>query len=484
MAKRRVSVGGAPGTRQERRALALRERREQRKQSRAAGRALASGALTVGAVLAGAGQASAVTFTVTNTNDAGAGSLRQAVIDANTAAGADDIVFTVSPPATISLLTALPQITSPLTITGLGASNLTIQRDGAAPNFRIFDIAVSAAPAVTISGVTLTNGNATIGGGINVGGVATLTVTVMDSVITSNTATAGDGGGIRVATGTALTVQRSVISGNSASDGGGGIYLFSTNPLILEDSTISGNTGGGTDAEGGGLYFFGSSPVTIRGTTISGNTAPGATGQGGGIFAAFGTAPLPDIIIENSTISGNTAGDDGGGIARTGNTGTLTIRHSTITGNTAQNATAGSGGGGLFVINTFTGVVTLRNSIVSGNTNVNGPDILSAGTAAVNANFCAIGDATGWTPSGTSGNNLPFGTNLQLGPLQNNGGPTQTHEPGPNTPCVNAGDPAFVPPPNFDQRGTGFARVIGGLLDIGSVERNPVPVQGQEFTIE
>jgi hypothetical protein len=485
MAKRRVMcVGGVPRTRQERRALALRERREQRKQSRAAARALASGALTFGAVLAGAGPASALTFTVTNTNDAGAGSLRQAVIDANTAAGADDIVFTVVPPATISLLTALPQITSPLTITGLGAANLTITRDGAAPNFRIFDIAVGAVPAVTITGVTITNGNNNgvgDGGGINSVGNAGLTLTIEDSVISGNTASgANDGGGIAVATGTSLTVRRTVVSGNTAGDGGGGIYLFSTNPLILEDSTISGNTGGGTDCEGGGLYHFGSSPMTIRGTTISGNIAPGATGQGGGIFSTSGTAPNPVIIIENSTISGNTAGDDGGGIARIAAPGSLTITHSTITGNTASATAAGSGGGGIFLLGTFAGG-TLRNTIVSGNTNVNGPDILGP---TVNANFCAIGDATGWTPSGTSGNNLPFGTNLQLGPLQNNGGPTMTHEPGPNAPPVNAGDPAFTPPPNFDQRGPGFARVVGGIIDIGSVERNPVPVEVQEFTIE
>jgi len=62
--------------------------------------------------------------------------------------------------------------------------------------------------------------------------------------------------------------------------------------------------------------------------------------------------------------------------------------------------------------------------------------------------------------------------------------PTQTHEPGPNAPPVNAGDPAFMPPPSFDQRGTGFARVIGGRIDIGAVERDPVPVELQELGVE
>src|SRR6187549_58231 len=109
----------SPRSRRQGRVLALRERRAQRKNNRAVARGLA-----VGAVLAGASPAAAATFTVTNTNDSGPGSLRQALIDANAAAGADDIAFTLVPPATISLLSALPPITGPLTITGLGASNL------------------------------------------------------------------------------------------------------------------------------------------------------------------------------------------------------------------------------------------------------------------------------------------------------------------------------------------------------------------------
>src|SRR6185503_7653610 len=106
-------------SRRQRRMLALRDRRAQRKRTRALARGLA-----VGAVLAGAGPAAAATFTVTNTNDSGPGSLRQALIDANAASGVDDIAFTFAPPATISLLSALPAITDPLTINGLGASNL------------------------------------------------------------------------------------------------------------------------------------------------------------------------------------------------------------------------------------------------------------------------------------------------------------------------------------------------------------------------
>ena len=471
---------GSARSRRERRVLTLRERRELRKRTRALAQGLASGALTVGAVLASGELAGATTFTVTNTNDSGPGSLRQAVIDANAAAGPDEIIFSVAPPATISLLSALPQVTGPLTVTGLGPANLTIRRDpGAGANFRIFDIGPGAAPAVTITGVTLTNGNpgGLPGGAIHSENAASLVVTVADSVISSNTAIAG--GGIAVGVGTSLTVRRTVINANAAPGGnGGGIHIpNNNNPVLLEDSTISGNVA----VAGGGLsrISYSGGTVTIRGTTVSGNTSTGLNGGGGLSFIVY--APST-IVIENSTISGNSAAGGGGGLTllqllKLGGPAaaptSVTITHSTITLNTST----GFGAGGLWV----NGGLTLRNTIVSGNTNAGAPDI---GSGSVTVNFCAVGSPLGWTPAGGSGNNLPFGTNLMLGPLMNNGGPTETHEPGPNAPPVNAGDPNFVPPPNFDQRGAGFARVIGGRIDIGSVERDPVPVEAQEFTVE
>jgi hypothetical protein len=440
-----------------------------------------SGVLIAAALLAFAGAADAAIFTVTNTNDSGPGSLRQAVTDANAAPGADEITFTVAAPATISLLSALPAITDPLTVTGLGAANLTIRRDpGAAGNFRIFDIATAAAPAVTFTGVTLTGGNpAGDGGAIRVQG-GSVTVTVADSVISGNTATTinGSGGGIAVAFGS-LTVRRTVIGGNVAGGTGGGIALGEPNLVLIEDSTVSGNIAGN---HGGGVWRLTTNltgPVVIRGTTISGNMAVPFWDGGGLAFVDFGDTP---ITIENSTISGNTSGSRGGGVFWEGllqyrgdtsaGSPLLTITHSTITLNTA----GGSGGGGVFASGG-----TLRNTIVSGNTNASAPDLSGS---LINVNFCAIGSPMGWSPSPTSGSNLPFGTDLQLGPLQDNGGPTLTHEPGPNAPPVNAGDPAFVPPPDFDQRGTGFARVVGGVIDIGSVERDPVPVALQDLRIE
>src|SRR5207245_4040288 len=65
-------------------------------------------------------------------------------------------------------------------------------------------------------------------------------------------------------------------------------------------------------------------------------------------------------------------------------------------------------------------------------------------------------------------------TDPMLGPLQDNGGPTLTHALLIGSPAINAGDPSFTPPPDFDQRGPGFPRVVGGRLDIGAFEA-PMP---------
>ena len=80
------------------------------------------------------------TFTVTNTNDSGAGSLRQAILDANAAGGADVIVFSLSANSTITLASDLPKITQDLTIDGSGASGLSVH---GADLYRITDVSGS-----------------------------------------------------------------------------------------------------------------------------------------------------------------------------------------------------------------------------------------------------------------------------------------------------------------------------------------------------
>src|SRR5215471_3212945 len=114
----------------------------------------------------------ATAFPVTNTGDnngvnpapnAGTGTLRQAIVDANANAGADTINFAGVVTGTILLESALPNLADDVTITGPGANVLAVKRDpAAATNFRIF--AVDSGKTVAISGLTITNG---VAGGQN-----------------------------------------------------------------------------------------------------------------------------------------------------------------------------------------------------------------------------------------------------------------------------------------------------------------------------
>jgi hypothetical protein len=164
----------------------------------------------------------------------------------------------------------------------------------------------------------------------------------------------------------------------------------------------------------------------------------------------------------------------GGAAAITSGSGTFTIQDSTISGNTASATAGGAGGGGIARTTATSNTITIANSVISGNTNANGPDILAVAGTTTNVNFSAIGSNTGFTLSGTSGNNIPFGTSLQLGSLTNNGGPTQTMLPASGSPLIDAGSNALVPSGvTTDQRGGQFPRILGAAVDIGAVERTP-----------
>jgi hypothetical protein len=129
--------------------------------------------------------ANAATFTVSNTSNAGAGSLRQAVTDSNNAAGSDTIVFdpaVFSTPQTITLasvITINPATGDSLTITGPGANLLTISGNNAT---RIFDI--SSGDTASISGITFTQA---VTGAISNSG----NLTVTNSTFNANTNSSG-----------------------------------------------------------------------------------------------------------------------------------------------------------------------------------------------------------------------------------------------------------------------------------------------------
>ncbi len=209
----------------------------------------------------------AANFDVTIGDDAGVGSLRQAILDANGTAGADTITINSVP--AITLTSGELAITDSVIITGGGA---TVTRNGGL----VFSIAAGA--NVSLTGLTIQGGG---------------TIT-------------GDGGGISNAG--VCYLNNTTVSGHSVTGNGGGIYNAATGYLNLENSTLSGNTA----ANGGGIYNTATGVIDILNSTISGNTA---TTQGGGLFNASTNTAL-GISIYNATITNNTAPATGGaGIA-------------------------------------------------------------------------------------------------------------------------------------------------------------------------
>jgi parallel beta helix pectate lyase-like protein len=429
-------------------------------------------------------------FTVTNTNDVGAGSLRKAISDANGLAGADTIVFDAtvfSTPREIVVGDALPQIGGAgLSIVGPGSSLLTVRMGASGLGFRrVFD---SYADRLDLSGMTLTGGNVSAGGGaVSINGLRPDAV-LDDMVLTGNTSNAAnDGGGISLTNNSTLTLRNSTITNNRGRFGGG-IFFFLGGSLVMDNCTVANNRAlamDGHNASGGGIFFYGAASTSppagytpgtllVRNSTISGNQGPGS---GGGILLDSFTGTL---LVQNSTVSGNTAGVSGGGIAQLAGTGTITLQDSTVTANSAGGTATGTlstGGGGIARWDHTAATINIDNSIVSGNTNSRAPDILAEPLTTTNVHYSAVGNSTGFTMSATSGNNLAFNTSLMLGPLANNGGRTLTHALLAGSPLIDAGNNALIPTVLVnDQRGAGFARIAGPAVDIGAYER-AVPAQ-------
>jgi hypothetical protein len=111
---------------------------------------------------------------------------------------------------------------------------------------------------------------------------------------------------------------------------------------------------------------------------------------------------------------------------------------------------------------------SISGSIVAGNTmsGAGGADLMPDPDSTLTINYSLIGVA----PAGIVGIGNITGLAALLGPLADNGGPTMTHSLMPGSPAIDAGDPGFIPPPDFDQRGAPFSRVIGGRVDMGALE--------------
>ncbi|MEO5535306.1 MAG: choice-of-anchor Q domain-containing protein [Pseudolysinimonas sp.] len=335
--------------------------------------------------------ASANTLTVTNENDSGAGSLRDAVLDAN---AGDEITFSATV-HTITLLSSIP-ILQGLTITGPGQANLTITRGAGADfdllafaplavnqSFAIADLTIqgvvggggvgihvfSGAQApqnltvtrVTIDGMTTTNGAA----GLREDSLLTGTATITDSTFTNNKGGSGTGGGAVSLWGVAgaTIVQGSVFDHNNAINyGGGALYIYrGAGTKTITDSTftdnlgesggaisIEGSAGSGaaiisnsgfgknTTTNGGGAIYSSAVSLSIDGSIFSNNTSTG--NRAGALYVA---GPTNSLDITNSSFSGNSAAISGGALyVASPDPVTTTISGSTF----SENSTSGNGG--------------------------------------------------------------------------------------------------------------------------------------------
>jgi|GEM_PF-717161 len=398
------------------------------------------------------------TITVTNLNDSGTGSLRQAMLDANSG---DTITFDPSlAGGTLTLTSGELDITKNLTIDGFtnanGTPDLTISGNNASRVFEESGFGTSA----TLDGLVITNGSAN----------------------------AGSGGGIATNGPNNLILKNCQVTNNQASSSGGGIYGAPGGEVVLFNSSLSGNT---SDGAGGGIY--GLQLVTLIDSTASGNyskTTGGAIGLGRDASGTF----------TNATLVGNKSGGNGGAIY--GHTSLIRLYDSTVTGNYA-----GGAGGGIYNLIGFVGLAReiLSNSIVAGNAAAgSGPDLdldgsplylhgnNILGSAPANANPI---DTTYGTYTQIDGSNQAAletvfaqvannpDTGVLSGVLADIGGPVDTVGITPVGIAYNGGSNSALRPDALDLNNNGntteplpvdargYARVVGGTVDIGAVEQ-------------
>ena len=242
---------------------------------------------------------------------------------------------------------------------------------------------------------------------------------------------------------------------------GGAIRSLTSGNLTLDQSTVSGNSTEGSRANGGGISSSGS--LTLISSTVSGNSTEGDSFADGGGISSSG-----DVTLTSSTVSGNSTASfsgRGGGIF---SFGAVTLTSSTVSDNHATHSSATGGG-----IWNSVDAITITNSIVAGNGAGGGSPDINPGTGTFSANFSLLGTAV--TPDAGSSENK-FSDSPLLGPLADNGGPTETHALLAGSLAIGKGDPSILfNPAEFDQRGAPFVRVFGGRIDIGAVEDQPIP---------
>lgn len=313
----------------------------------------------------------AATFTVTNLNDSGSGSLRQAIRDAELVAGDDTINFQTGLSGAITLTSSELLINSNVAINGTPLITVTRSTVDGTPNFRILNIVSGTNVSInnlTISGGSLSIQNAQGGGIYNAG-----TLSINNSSISGNFAGCmfpscspvtigllnGAGGGIYNVG--SITITNSNVNDNIAgiqrlvndySEGGG---IYNTGTMTLVNSSVANNKAIGSpgnntagDARGGGIYSNGTGTVDIINSPVRDNTASASRAYGGGIYS-LGVLNITNSEITNNSAAGggNTPSISAGG----GIFGIGTIINSTISNNrsAARNQQVGIKGAVVFM---------------------------------------------------------------------------------------------------------------------------------------
>lgn len=398
------------------------------------------------------------TLTVNNLHDSGAGSLRQAILDA---APGDEINFAVN--GIIILTNGQLLITNDVFIIGRSATNLAISGNYGS---RVFQIGSNA--TVTISGLTIRDGRAQTGehggGFYNLGRLA-----LTGCALTGNSAGGGScadiggrgGNGGAIYNAGTLTVRACAIIGNSAGSGcfahggqgGDGGAIFNDGTLAILVSTISGNLAGngaeggigggsgGNGGNGGGIYNAG--VLDFRSCTIARNfSGNGGYGTSGGYFSRSGNG-------------GN--GGSGGGMYSTAAPSSAHLANTLVAFNSLGDfGRGGNGPAGIGLDGRFG----------------SGPDLAGEFTSDGHNLITVVGENSGFT-NGIKSDQVGNGFSLdpKLGPVQYNGGPTMTAALLRNSPAIDQGDDALLDPPlslTTDQRG--LSRKSSVHVDIGAYE--------------
>ncbi|MEH2084588.1 MAG: choice-of-anchor Q domain-containing protein [Nostoc sp.] len=363
--------------------------------------------------------------TVTNINDSGEGSLRQAIENANIFAGSNTVDFdtteTFATAQTITLTSGQLRITDDVTISGTGAEQLTVSGNNAS---RVLSIS-GRGTDTRIDGLTIANGNAGT----------------------------GDGGGILVNQNSNLVLTNSVVEGNRGNLGGG-IDNLGTATVI--NSTLLNNQG---DAGGG---ILNSGTATVINTTLSGNQA---RVFGGGGIGNLGTATLINNTITNNSVVVNFNSTFGGGVENFFD-GTLNINNSIVAGNINSNNQAAD-------LSSDSDITGDANNLIGSTAGASGTIGTGSDITFAEAGITNINQVLNPTLQNNGGGTATYAlipTSIAINAGNNANLPTDTNDLD--------GDGNTTESIPFDQRGSDFNRIKFATVDIGAYESDTVSGSG------